>query len=1522
MPFALPASRIEMPWGPASTTACRREQRASFRTRSQDGSRPSTATVPDSSTSCGSPAPGYLTSNLTISRSVRGTFDDSSSAVRGLGTGRGWCSIALPMITMDPKGRADRQSALLDILKREASAEDRGLVLQLAPHIFADTPDRIALGVPLPALAARMLAQFRFVVREMPPAHQLYRGLPGIHVSVRNPSEEEARRIGGGQGLPVETTIVESHTIDAPFIFESLKNYFRKQGLRVYSAMHPMFTVRRQWERIAWLGGPRDEGQKESYCHFQIEEVESRERLRRIEHEIFSVLKCVFTAVEDFQDMLRNVREMKPLLKGRDGGAGEVESSRAFLDWLLADNYVFQGTVKYRIGPDGQPERIAETATGVFQDPALLPVVFPGLIEEVESHLVPAADDRRIIDIDYCNNASAIYHLEPIDDVVVREWGADGSLAGAMLLIGRLARGAFTQKAADVPLLRQKHDWILSQSGVMPHSHAYREIRAVFNRFPQRELFYADAANLKDLVERLADMSSDEEIVVHSRSGPGYVALSVAFSRLRYSYRIEEDLRAAFSHAFGPISFSTSTDLGAVSLLLYYFEASRLDHPVEVDEARALAAPLLTTWEDRAGAALERAFGEGEGRRLFRKYVRVESRSGLYRESTVPEEVPADIRIFETLEGRLEVRIAAKKPQVATINLYHVEPLGLTDTLRTLQHLGLDVVDELRLPLLLPDNRNAYLYRFDVIAPAHRISALVSGQERFAKALQALDEGRATDDPLNALLLFAGLSWREVEVLRTLRNHLLQVRTHYNADTVNGVLLRNSASAAALYALFIARFDPDLGGDRAAAIEAAEAGVTKALESVRSLAEDEVLRGLANLIRAALRTNAFQRPERPVISIKVESRKVEGMASPKPMFEIYVHSRLLEGIHLRGGKVARGGIRWSDRHDDFRIEILGLMKTQMVKNSVIVPVGSKGGFVLKGNVPPRPALDAYLIDRYREFVSGLLDVTDNLADGKVLHPPEVVRVDGDDPYLVVAADKGTAHLSDTANSVSAQYGFWLGDAFASGGSAGYDHKKMGITARGAWECVKHHFRNLGQDIQKEPFTMAGVGDMSGDVFGNGALLSRVTKLVACFNHIHIFIDPDPDPEKSFGERERMFRLPRSTWKDYDAKLISKGGGVFDRSAKAIPLSPEMKTLLDLDGASASGEEVIRRILTMRVDLLYNGGIGTYIKSAAEDDSDVGDRANDRVRVNGSQVRARVIGEGANLSTTQRGRFEYWATGGALNTDAVDNSAGVDTSDHEVNIKILMNLLIKKGVVKGREERNRILAEMTDEVAELVLADNENQARCITLDGLRSAARYDDFVALIEDMVGAGILNRADDAIPTRDELLGSPHRERGLPRPLLAVLLGHTKLWAEELILETDFPDGESGRPLLDAYFPKRLRESFAQYFGEHYLRREIIGTAAINHIVNNAGISYLSRTMSATKAGLGEVVKAYIETDRQAGASEKREQVLASGRGAKAEHEALLEIEAELEKKVRAALEARPSTERAASPARDRLNA
>jgi glutamate dehydrogenase len=1355
------------------------------------------------------------------------------------------------------------------------------------------------------------------MTREITPAFQLYKGLPGIHVWARNPTEAEARATGEGANLPIETTVVETHTTDTPFIFDGLKNYFRKAGLRVFAAIHPILAVRRQWGRIVAFGGPHDEGAKECYCHFQIERVDSPDRLRHIEHEVYSVLKCVFTAVEDFEPMGAAVRELAAGLRSRRGEFADVEAARAFLAWLGSGNYIFMGAVRYRPGPDGRLDRVAESATGVFTDPALLPVVFPGLLEEVETHLHPAPEDHRIVDIDYCNNASAIYHVEPIDDLVVREWAPDGRLAGATLLLGRFAMGAFTQKASGIPLLREKHDWLLAESGALPNSYAYREIRALFNRFPKRELLYADVESLKAIIERVVGLAGDDEIAVHSRPGPGYVTLYVAFSRLRYSARIEAELDQALAEAFGPISFSTAADCGAVTLVIAYFDASRLEHPVDVETVRRITRSLVTTWEDRVAAALEGAFGEREGRRLFARYVRSESRSGLYRESTPPEEVPEDIVRLERLEARLELGLVPRTAEVVTLKLYSPRPLGLTDTLRTLQNLGLTVTQELRIPLVLPEGRKGWLYRLEVEAPPDRIAALRAAERRFWQALRALDEKRATDDRLNGLILDAGLAWREVEALRTFRNHLLQVRTFYNAETVNGVLLRNSAVARALFGAFAARFDPGLAGDRERAMAEGAQAVREALEGVGSLAEDEVLRALDDLVQCSLRTNFYQQPERPVVAVKADSRRVEGMPTPRPMVEIYVHSRLLEGIHLRGGRVARGGIRWSDRHDDFRTEVLGLMKTQMVKNAIIVPVGAKGGFVLRGQLPGRPAFDAYLIDRYREFVSGLLDVTDNVVDGRVVHPPEVVRHDGDDPYLVVAADKGTAHLSDTANRVSAQYGFWLGDAFASGGSVGYDHKKVGITARGTWECVKHHFRTLGVDVEREPFTVCGIGDMAGDVFGNGALQSRSMKLVAAFNHVHIFLDPDPDPAASYRERERLFRLPRSSWRDYDPALLSPGGGVFDRAAKAIPLSPQVRRLLDLEGEAASGEEVVRQILTARVDLLYNGGIGTYVKAAAEDHAAVGDRANDRVRVDGRQLRARVVAEGGNLGFTQRGRLEYWAGGGLVNTDAVDNSAGVDLSDHEVNIKILLDLLVKKGVLGGKDARNHLLAEMTEEVAALVLADNAGQALALTLDARRSADRYEEFVGFVEDLVAAGALRRADDAVPTRDELLASPERSRGLPRPLLAVLLGHTKLQSFARLVETDFPDGPAGRPLLEAYFPRRLRDRFAGHFHEHALRREIVATAAVNHVINHAGVTFLARTMAASGAGIGEVVTAYLDAEGQSGARPVREKLETGEMGAKGDVTALLDLEGRVELRTRELLGAGPGRPATAVAAR-----
>lgn len=1410
------------------------------------------------------------------------------------------------MITADPQRRVTILAQIQDSLARDAAPEDRDLLSAFAPTAFAGMPDSIALRLPPEALAARIREYFRFVARTMPPAFQMYKGLPGLHVAVRNPDEKEERAAGLADGGPHEATIIETHTPDAPFIFESLKNYFQKEGLRVFSAVHPIFTVKRQWERIAQIGGPADDGSKELFCQFRIERIDARERLRRIEHQVYALLKTVFLAVEDFPDMVRAARDIGPRLRSRRGEPGDAESAKAFLDWLLSDNYVLIGMMRYAPsaqGGDGTLHADENSALGVFTDPTLVPTVFPNFMEQEQTHLRPAADDDRIIDIDYCTNAYAIHHLEPIDDIVIREWNADGSLAGATLLLGRLAKGALTARPQDVPLLKEKLAWIQRESGASPNSHAARETRALFNHFPRRELLYSDAASLKQIIDRMVYMSGDDEVVVTTRQGVGYQAVLIAFSDLRYSHKAEEDLKAALTEEFGPVTFNTWADMGAVALLMFYLDESTLEHPVDAQQVRELAKKTISTWEDQVADNLEAAFGALEGRRLFKRYIRTETRSGIYRESTTPGEVPEDLKRFEQLDAQLETSVIPHHGDSATLKVYSPRVLGLSETLRTLQNLGLPVQEEMSTPLTLPEGRKGFISRLKVETAPPVIAAMIAGEDRLREALRAIEEERATDDPLNALVLLEGLTWRDVEVLRTLRNHLLQIRPTYAADTLNGVLLRNSKVAGALYRLFASRFEPGFQGVREATMDDADNVVRAALRDVKSLFDDEVLRGIDNLIRSTVRTNAYQRPERPVFSIKVDASRVEGMVSPRPLFEIYVHSRKLEGIHLRGGKVARGGIRWSDRHDDFRTEVLGLMKTQMVKNSIIVPVGSKGGFVLKGDLPPRPALDAYLIDRYREFISGLLDITDNMIGGEVVHPPEVVRHDDDDPYLVVAADKGTAHLSDTANQVSQQYGFWLGDAFASGGSNGYDHKKEGITARGAWECVRHHFRTFGVDVQEQPFTMAGIGDMAGDVFGNGALRSKAIKLVAAFNHVHIFIDPNPDPARSFVERDRLFNTPRSTWKDYDASLISAGGGVFDRSAKSIPLSAEARALLEIADEQASGEEVIRHILSSKVDLLYNGGIGTYLKASTEEDAEVGDRSNDRVRVDANVVRARVIGEGGNLGLTQRARLEYWGCGGTLNTDAIDNSGGVDMSDHEVNIKILLDVLVRDKQIQSRADRNRILKEMTDDVSDLVLADNVNQSMALTLDGLRGAADYDGMVAFVEELITSGIVNRQDDAVPTRDELQANPAKDRGLPRPLASVLLGHTKNWAFARVLQTPFPDSATGQPFLVCYFPTLLRERFVDQFAKHPLRREIVATGAINHLINNAGMTFLSRLMADTKKDIGEVVAAYLDADRESGAVDLRAGLPQAGLSPQEDYQARLQIEEALEKATRAIL-------------------
>ncbi len=1402
------------------------------------------------------------------------------------------------MITRDPNARALRLAEIEEFLKATAPPEDTALLLAFSRAFYAEMPDSIALDSDAKRTAERLLQHFNFFAHELPEAHQAGPGVPGLHVRVRNLGVTETRVIAG-KTISAEVTVVDTHTLDAPFIFESLKNYFRKASIRVISSVHPILSVKRQWGKVTAIGPAGDEGTREVHCHFRIDKVEDEDRLREIQDEIHAVLQAVFASVHDFEAMRRNLSDTASRIRDRRGDSARLQSSKEFLEWLHDDNYILQGLARYKASPTGELVRQPESSLGVFTDPDLLRVVFPRMVEEIEQRLIPGPEDDRIIVIDYGNHAASLHSVEPVDDVVIREWAQDGSIAGITLLLGRFSMAALIARPTDIPLLREKQDYLLENCGGLRNSHAYRETRAAFNRMPKRELFYTDRASLKRIVDQIVFATGADDLFVQIRRGAVYQALYVVFPHSRYSVQMERDLKKKFEDAFGPITFVTSADLGYTSMIVFYFDGENTG-PLDASRAEEIAAQETNTWTDRVSLEMVRHFGDAQGRKLFDRYVRSESRSGVYRELTPSEQVPKDIECLEQLSQGLGARALPRSAGKATLKVFSLRPLVLSEIFRTLTNLGLLVDEEVSINLALPNGRNGHIYQFETRASDRIIGALATDISSVISALRLIDEGRATDDALQALILEGGLGAREIEVLRCLRNHLLQLRTHYNVETVNHAMFLNTPATVAISRHFTARFDPALGDDRKRAVDSAEGQVDAALDAIESLQDDEILRGLSGLVNAALRTNAFQKPERPVISIKFDSKNIPLAPSPKPMFEIAVHSRKVQGVHLRGGKVARGGIRWSDRHDDFRREVLGLMKTQMVKNSIIVPVGSKGGFVLKGTVPPRPALDNYLIERYSEYVSGLLDITDNIVDGAVLHPPDVVRYDGDDPYLVVAADKGTAHLSDTANGVSNQYGFWLGDAFASGGSVGYDHKKVGITARGAWECVKHHFANLGVDCQVDPITVVGIGDMGGDVFGNGMLMSRVIRLIAAFNHAHIFVDPTPDAATTFAERDRLFKLPRSTWRDYDASLISAGGGIFDRGAKSIPLSDEMRAALSIEGdeEDLSGEELIRAILCAPVDLLYNGGIGTYVKASTEEHQDVGDRANDRVRVDASQVRARVVSEGGNLGLTQKGRLELARRGVLLNTDAIDNSAGVDMSDHEVNIKILMSILLKAGALGGVDERNELLAEMTEEVADLCLADNSNQALAITLDALRSRAAPDEALDCIDALVEAQFLNPVDDSVPARD-VLRRDSAETGLPRPLLATLLGETKRYLSEEVMATEFPSSPECAPLLASYFPERLQKQYAEHFAAHPLKREIVTTVAVNHVVNTAGIAFVRHAMKTSGRGVGEVFAAFYRVSNAEGAAKAREAIHAAAQDAASGQAERLAFETRLAAKV-----------------------
>jgi glutamate dehydrogenase len=1301
------------------------------------------------------------------------------------------------------------------------------------------------------------------------------RRLPGV-------AKVRVFNAGADHGFESRHTIVQIVNDDMPFLVDSIANEFNRREINVHLLAHPVLAVRRDLDGDL-LGFALEAGERakpESMMHIEIDRQADPVLLDELAAALTRVLAEVRLAVEDWRAMRRACLDaIIDLGASRSPNLAEYDD---FLRWLEANHFTFLGHRRYRYVEDtAQPgglryELIPGSALGILRrdEVRLFESGLGG--GEAMSRFARGAGNILIVKTD---RPSLVHRSGPMDCVIVKTYDADGRVTGEHRLVGLFTSAAYHATVHDVPLLRGRVDTILRRSGLDVNSHDGKALLAILEAYPRDELFQIDEDTLYDHVLGILQLQERRRVALFARrDAVGRFAACLVFApRERFDAALSDHFAAILERAWQgkvqSVDVSVSSD-SALAQVLYTLKLESNDTPTpDLAELERALAEAATSWSDRFRAALQDKQGEVEGRAAARRWR--DWFPAIYRDSFDAAEAVADLEAMEAaLAGRpLGVRLdrAAGLPAHRfSVRLFHPEiPIALSDILPLAENLGLRVLSEapFRLTPAGMDGNAVALQVLSVETMDKSAVDLAAAGPRFAEALDKVWAGALESDGLNRLVLAAGFSWREVAILRGYAKYLRQAGIAFSQDYMERALCAYPAIARLMVDLFLARFDPALGEARsdvrAQKTKEIDGRLAAELEQVATLDEDRILKRFLSALRCTLRTNFWQHladgTPKDWISFKIDSRTIDELPAPRPLVEIFVYSPRMEGIHLRGGRVARGGIRWSDRREDFRTEILGLMKTQMVKNAVIVPVGSKGGFYVKR--PPaggrREQVQAEGIACYQMLVRGLLDITDSYAGDGIKPPPSVVRHDADDPYLVVAADKGTATFSDIANTLAQEYGFWLDDAFASGGSAGYDHKKMGITARGAWESVKRHFRELGQDIQTTPFTVAGVGDMSGDVFGNGMLLSRHIKLVAAFDHRHIFIDPAPNPATSWDERKRLFDLPRSSWMDYDKSLLSAGGGIYDRSAKAIALSAEARAVLGIEAPTMTPVDLMRAILAAPVDLLYFGGIGTYVKASSESHADAGDRASDQLRINGDQVRARVIGEGANLGFTQRGRVEAALAGRRINTDALDNSAGVDTSDHEVNIKIVTGEAINRGALK-REDRDALLFSMTDEVASLVLRHNYQQSQAISVAEAQAGEEHDRLERFMRALERNGRLDRAVEYLPDSLAMRTRGQNRQYLTRPELCTLLSYAKIDLHDEILDSDLPDD----PLLEGellrYFPAALSEKHEPSIRAHRLRREITALQVVNSLVNRCGPTFVRNMAGRTGAPAAAIARAF----------------------------------------------------------------
>nr|WP_224741137.1 NAD-glutamate dehydrogenase [Bradyrhizobium sp. 2S1]MCK7667498.1 NAD-glutamate dehydrogenase [Bradyrhizobium sp. 2S1] len=1313
------------------------------------------------------------------------------------------------------------------------------------------------------------------------------------HVQQRTAGSADIRVVNPMMPDGREISVLEILNDNMPFLFDSTTAELAEQGIEVTLVAHPILAVERddQGKLLRFHGETLPEGAKgtrESLIHLHITRLDADADRQKLIDGLTRSLNDVRACVTDWRAMRDRVEDAIKTFSSNPPPLpiDEVAEANQFLQWLCADNFTFLGVREYRFSPDGDASDDITTGKGlgVLRDPDAKVLRRGGEMVVMTSEIREFMHDPTLLIVIKANVSSRVHRRIRMDYVGIKLYTPDGRLEGELRVVGLFTSGAYTRSARQIPYVRHKVTRALQRAGFDPNSHSGKALMHILEEYPRDELFQVDVDTLYNFVMEILILYERPRVRALARVDKfdRFVSILTFIPRDKYDTDVRTRVGAFLAQVYKGTLSASYVSFPEGALVRVHYIIGRYDGKTPVVERATLEAgisAIAATWADKLKAALTASTDGMRARMLTTRYA--QAFSGGYTEVFGAEQAITDIATIEKLTPIRPVAISVHRdeseadPKRFGLKVFsHGAPLSLSYRVPVIENHGLRVVNERTYqiaPRATPAPPPVWLHEMTIeTSDGQPITISPEFSHRLEASIMAVVRDHAESDGYNGLILRTALGWREVSTIRALSRYLHQIRAPFTQDYMWETLRKNAAITASLVALFQTRLDPRLAAteaERAARETALLAEVEEQLKSVASLDEDRILRRFTNLVQATIRTNLWQIGEdghpRPVISFKFDARRIDDLPAPRPLYEIFVYSPRVEGIHLRFGKVARGGLRWSDRPQDFRTEILGLVKAQQVKNAVIVPVGAKGGFVPK-RLPPPSNRDAWLAEgteAYRIFVRSLLELTDNL-DGDIVVPPEsTVRHDGDAPYLVVAADKGTATFSDVANAISVEKNHWLGDAFASGGSQGYDHKKMGITARGAWETVKRHFRELGTDIQTTPFTAVGVGDMSGDVFGNGMLLSPATKLVAAFDHRDIFIDPSPDPSVSLAERKRLFDLPRSSWQDYNKSLISPGGGVFSRQLKAIPLTPEIRTLLDLDKPQATPFEVMTAILKARADLLWFGGIGTYIRSAGESDDQAGDRANDPIRITGGDVRARVIGEGANLGVTQRGRIEAAQKGVKLNTDAIDNSAGVNTSDVEVNIKIALARLEREGRLSPAD-RNSLLAAMTDEVGTLVLRNNYLQSLALSLAERKGVAETGFLTRLMQSLEQRSLLSRAVEFLPDDAALTERTRRGQSLARPELAVLLAYAKLTLYDDLLGTSVPDDPYLARELSQYFPREVQDKYPTAVEFHRLRREIIATSLANAVINRGGPACVVRLIDETDADIPTIVMAYVAVD------------------------------------------------------------